>query len=86
MTEITQIKFHFTNEKEYCQLTEIQNLRNDLIHLKTQQSINRTSYEELFTKLLQTETDRLVDSAFIFMNAIQPQYLVEETSENNNEH
>ncbi len=35
LPEITQVKFHVTNEKEYCQLTDIQKLRNDLIHLKT---------------------------------------------------
>lgn len=77
---IFKIKFQVTNTKEYQEILKIGKIRNDLIHLKTQLSINRTFYEKLFSDLLNLNTDNIVDSVFIFMNIIRPNYLTEEKS------
>lgn len=75
---IFDIQFQITNEKEYQKILKIRQIRNDLIHLKTQLSINKTFYEELFTELIEAKTDDFVNAVFIFMNTFRPNYLVEE--------
>ena len=77
---IFNIKFQLTNDKEYQKILKIRDLRNDLIHLKTQLSINKTFYEQMFSELLESETDELVEAVFIFINKIRPNYLTDVTA------
>jgi hypothetical protein len=71
------IKFQITNEKDYQNILKVRQIRNDLIHLKTQLTINKTFYEKLFSELIETKTGDLVDSVFIFMNTFRQDYLIE---------
>jgi len=70
---------HFlkTSEKEYCYILEIQDLRDDLIHLKTEHKDNRTYYENVFVRLLNFESDKYVSAVFLYLNSLKEDYIEE---------
>lgn len=74
------LKFQISNDKQYQKILKIREIRNNLIHLKTELSINKTFYEALFTELIEAKTDDFVEAVFVFMNTFRPGYLVEETN------
>lgn len=73
---------HFlkTNEKEYSQILDVQDLRDALVHLKTEHKDNKTFYEDIIKRLLDFEPGKFVDAVFLYLNSIRPDYIQEKVT------
>lgn len=76
--QISGIDFFQTNPKEYSNITQLIDLRNDLIHLKKSTKENVTNYQALFKRLVELNHIEVSDSVFNFINVIMPNYLIED--------
>lgn len=69
-----------SNRPVYDQLHLLNDLRNDLIHLKKLELANFTYYQQLFKRLLDFPSSDSANAVFDFVNAIRPDFLVEENT------
>lgn len=76
--KIYGVNFYLQNEVDYIYLIEVQDLRNDLVHLKTVQKSNKTFYEDLIKRLLEFEPEKYVNAVFKFLNCLNAGYIEEE--------
>ena len=53
--------------KEYSYIIEINRLRNNLVHLKTERKSNKTYYEEIIKLLLEFDPQKYVDAIFYIL-------------------
>jgi len=67
-----------TNKPMYDHLQLLNDLRNDLIHLKKLELANFTYYQGLFKRLLDFPSGDIANAVFDFINIINPNFLVEE--------
>lgn len=74
---IYDLYFLRTHEKEYSQIFNIQNLRDDLVHLKTEHKNNMTFYENIIKRILDFEPNKYVDAVFLYLNHLDSDFLQE---------
>jgi len=74
---IYNLHFLKTNEKEYSLILEVQDIRDRLVHLKTEHKENKTFYEEIIKCLLDFEPQKYVDAVFLYLNSLQANYIEE---------
>ena len=73
------IDFYVTNPTEYDNISLLVNLRNDLVHLKTNIKSNLTVYQDLYKRLIDIDLINISESVFIFINKIVPNYFIEKS-------
>lgn len=67
-SKILGLDFSKTNNFDYTNITQIINLRNDLIHLKTQTETNQTKYSELFKRIIDFKIEANIKSTFMLLH------------------
>ena len=77
LPKIHNKEFHKVNEKEYSQILELQNIRDNLIHLKTDYKENKTYYENIIKTLLDFNPVKYVDAVILFLNFFHPNFIEE---------
>jgi hypothetical protein len=75
MPVITGIDFFATNPIEYNRMTNLVDLRNELVHLKKLQADNYTFYEDLYKRLIDISPFASWDAVLTFINTLQPEFV-----------
>lgn len=75
---LTGIDFFVSNRIAYNRISALNDLRNDLIHLKKLEQANYTYYEILFKRLLDFQSVEMADSVYQFITTIRPGFFTEE--------
>jgi hypothetical protein len=75
---LTGVDLHAAHRLLYDRLQLLNDLRNDLIHLKTLQKENYTYYQELFKRLLDFGALEVANAVFDFINLVKSDYFEEE--------
>lgn len=78
---LTGTDFYATNRPDYDRLQLLNDLRDDLIHLKTLEQANFTYYEQLFKRLLDFPSLEISDAVYGFINTIKGDFWLNETLE-----
>ncbi len=73
--QITKIEFKKTSKNIYDKLRELNNIRNDIIHLKSSVDGNSRYFERVFSKVIHVDLDKLVQAVQQFVNTIKPDFL-----------
>ncbi|TAJ47405.1 MAG: hypothetical protein EPO58_16030 [Chitinophagaceae bacterium] len=76
--EITGIDFRVTNAQAYGRITKLNEIRNELIHLKKVEAANFTIYQDLFKQLLDFQILESADAVFEFVTTLKPGYFKEQ--------
>lgn len=77
---ITGLNFSKTNNIEYCKIKALNEIRNNLVHLKQTENANKTNYQDLFKKMIDFKQVESSEAVFTFLNIIKPNYFTEEKS------
>lgn len=75
---VYEVHFQKTNEKHYSLILEVQDIRDELIHLKTAQTKNKTIYETIMKRLLDFEPRKYIEATFLYLNSLKGDYIQEE--------
>ncbi len=75
---VSGVDIYNSNRPVYDRLQLLNDLRNDLIHLKKIEQANFTYYQALFKRLLDFPAYDCSDAVFDFINTVQAGYLMEE--------
>jgi hypothetical protein len=67
-SKILGLDFSKTNNFDYTNITQMINLRNDLIHLKTQTETNQTKYSELFKRIIDFKIETNIKLTFTLLH------------------
>jgi hypothetical protein len=67
-SKILGLDFSKNNNFDYMNITQMINLRNDLIHLKTQTETNQTKYSELFKRIIDFKIETNIKSTFTLLH------------------
>lgn len=67
-SKILGLDFSKSNNFDYTNITQMINLRNDLIHLKTQSETNQTKYSELFKRIIDFKIEPNIKSTFMLLH------------------
>lgn len=72
--------YYTTHPKLYNKITELNDLRNDLTHLKVSPKRNMTKYEDLNKRLIDFNPHESSEAVFHYINFISPGYFIEEVA------
>jgi hypothetical protein len=75
---LTGYDLYANNRALYDRITLLNDLRDDLIHLKKINLENFTLYQNLFKRLFDFNSQQVSDAVFDFINAVRPGYFQEE--------
>lgn len=79
---LTDIDIHASNLPVYDHLQLLNNLRDDLIHLKKLELANFTYYQQLFKRLLDFPSVDVANAVYDFINTVRPGFFDEENAGN----
>lgn len=74
---ITGIDFRVTNALAFGRITKLNDVRNELIHLKKVEAANFTFYQDLFKQLLDFQIYESAEAVFEFVTTLKPGYFKE---------